>query len=53
MFLLVVERHTQLLTKMSTRNRKIIFLESRALTVRRADKLTAICEPIVQTLSDP
>jgi hypothetical protein len=34
---------TQPLTEMSTRSRKIIFLESRARPVRRADNLTAIC----------
>jgi hypothetical protein len=38
---------TQSLTEMSSRNRKIMFLGSRALPVRRADNLTAICEPIV------
>jgi hypothetical protein len=38
---------TQLLTEMSTRGRKIMFLGSRARPVRRADNLTAICEPIV------
>jgi hypothetical protein len=35
------------LTEMSTRNRKIMFLRSRARPVLKADKLTAICEPIV------
>jgi hypothetical protein len=38
---------TQPLTEMSTRSRKIVFLGSRAGPVRRADKLIAICEPIV------
>jgi hypothetical protein len=38
---------TQPLTEMSTRSRKIIFLGSRALPVRRTDNFTAICEPIV------
>jgi hypothetical protein len=38
---------TQPLTQMTISSRKIIFLGSRALPVRRADKLTAICEPIV------
>jgi hypothetical protein len=33
--------------RMSTRSRKIMFLGSRARPVRRADKLTAICEPVV------
>jgi hypothetical protein len=28
-------------------NRKVMFLGSRARAVRRADNLTAICEPIV------
>jgi hypothetical protein len=36
-----------LLTEMRTRSRKITFLGSRARPVRRADNLTAICEPIV------
>jgi hypothetical protein len=34
---------------LSTRNRKIMFLGSRARSVRRADNLTTICEPTVQT----
>jgi hypothetical protein len=38
---------TQLLTEMSTRSRKLMFLGSKARPVRRADNLTAICEPIV------
>jgi hypothetical protein len=39
---------TQPLTKMSTRNIKIImFLESKVRPVRKADSLTAISEPIV------
>jgi hypothetical protein len=39
---------TQPLTEMSTRNIKIImFLGSKERLVRTADKLTAICEPIV------
>jgi hypothetical protein len=38
---------TQLLTEMSTRSRKIMFLASRVKPVHRADNLTAICEPIV------
>jgi hypothetical protein len=38
---------TQPLTEMSTRSRRIMFLESRARPVRRADSLTAICEPTV------
>jgi hypothetical protein len=39
---------TQPLTEMSTRNIKIImFLWSKVRLVRRADNLTAICEPIV------
>jgi hypothetical protein len=39
---------TQLLTDMSTRNIKImLFLGSKVRPVRRADNLTAICEPIV------
>jgi hypothetical protein len=37
---------TQSLTEMSTRSRNIMFLGIRALPVRRADNLTAICEPI-------
>jgi hypothetical protein len=39
---------THPLTEMSTGNLKIItFLESKVRRVRRADKLTAICDPIV------
>jgi hypothetical protein len=38
---------TQPVTEISTTSRKIMFLESRARPVRRADNLTAICEPIV------
>jgi hypothetical protein len=34
-------------SEMNTRSRKLMFLESRAWSVRRADNLTAICEPIV------
>jgi hypothetical protein len=34
---------------MSSRSRKILFRESRALPVRRADNLTANCEPVVWT----
>jgi hypothetical protein len=30
-----------------------MFLESKVRRVRRADSLTAICEPIVQTMWDP
>jgi hypothetical protein len=30
-----------------------MFLGSKELSVRRADNLTAICEPIVQTIWDP
>jgi hypothetical protein len=41
---------TQLLTEMSTRSRKIMFLGSRARPVLRADNLTAVCEPIVHTM---
>jgi hypothetical protein len=37
---------TQPLTEMSTRSRNIMFLGSKARPVRRADNLTAICEPI-------
>jgi hypothetical protein len=36
-----------LLTEMSTTNIKIMFLGSKLRLVRRADNLTAICEPIV------
>jgi hypothetical protein len=43
---------TQPLIEMSARSIKM-FLGSRAQPVRRADNLTAICEPIVQTLWDP
>jgi hypothetical protein len=32
---------------------KIMFLRSRARPVRKADNLTAICEPIVYTMWDP
>jgi hypothetical protein len=39
---------TQPKTEMSTRDIKIImFLRSKVRRVRRADNLTAICEPIV------
>jgi hypothetical protein len=38
---------TEPVTEMSTRSGKIMFLESRERPVRRADNLTAICEPIV------
>jgi hypothetical protein len=38
---------------MSTRSRKIMFLGSRARPVRKADSLTANCEPTVYTLWDP
>jgi hypothetical protein len=44
---------TQPRTEMSTKNRNIIFLVSRARPVRRADKLTAICEPNVYKMWDP
>jgi hypothetical protein len=45
---------TQPLTEMSTRNIKIImFLGSEVQPVRRADNLTTINEPIVQTMWDP
>jgi hypothetical protein len=36
--------YTQPLTDMSTRSREIMFLGSRALSARKADNLTAICE---------
>jgi hypothetical protein len=36
---------TQLLKEMSTRSRRKMFLGSRARPVRRADNLTAMCEP--------
>jgi hypothetical protein len=44
-----------MLTEMSTRNMKIIimFLGSKVRQVRRADNLTAICEPNVWTMWDP
>jgi hypothetical protein len=32
---------------------KIMFLESRARPVRRAEKITAICEPIAYAMWDP
>jgi hypothetical protein len=39
---------TQPLTGMSTRNRQIImFLGNKVRRLRRGDKLTAICEPIL------
>jgi hypothetical protein len=41
---------TQPLTEMSTKNRKIMFLSSKERPVRKADNLTAICEPIVYTM---
>jgi hypothetical protein len=37
----------------SVSNRKIMFLGSRARPVRKADNLTAVCEPIVYTVWDP
>jgi hypothetical protein len=40
-------RATQLLTEISTRCRKIMLLRSREQPVRKADNLTAICEPTV------
>jgi hypothetical protein len=36
----------RLLTEMSSRNRRIMFLRSKAWLVHRADNLSAICEPI-------
>jgi hypothetical protein len=44
---------TQSLTEMSTRSRNIMFLGSKVRLVRRADKFTAICEPILYTMWDP
>jgi hypothetical protein len=44
---------TQPLTEMSTKSRKIMFLESKVRPVRRADNLAAICEPIVYIICDP
>jgi hypothetical protein len=38
---------TQPLTEMSIRDRIKILLESKVLPVRKADNLSAICEPIV------
>jgi hypothetical protein len=38
------------LTEISTRSRKIMFLGSRARSVRRTDNRNVICEPIVQTM---
>jgi hypothetical protein len=38
---------TQSLTEMSTRNRKKMFLGSKARQTREADNHTAICEPII------
>jgi hypothetical protein len=38
---------TQPLTEMSARNIKIMFLGNKVRRVRKADNLTAICEPIV------
>jgi hypothetical protein len=37
----------QLVTEMSTRNIKIMFLRSKARPVRGPDNVTTICEPIV------
>jgi hypothetical protein len=39
---------TQPLTEISTRNRRIMFLESRARRVRGVDNLAAICQPIIK-----
>jgi hypothetical protein len=36
----------QPLTQINIRSRKVMFLRSRARPARKADKLTAICEPI-------
>jgi hypothetical protein len=45
---------TQPLAEMSTRSRKIMFMASKMRSVRRADNLTAICEPIqVQVILRP
>jgi hypothetical protein len=44
---------TQPLTEMSIRSRKILFLGSRARAVRKANNLTAICEPIVYIMWNP
>jgi hypothetical protein len=44
---------TQPLTEMNTRSRKIMSLGSGTRPARMADNLTAICEPIVYTMSDP
>jgi hypothetical protein len=44
---------TQPLTEMSTKCRKIMFLGSGALPVRRADNLTAIFEEFFKTIWDP
>jgi hypothetical protein len=44
---------TQPLTEMSIRSREIMFLRNRVRQARRADYLTAICEPIVYTMWDP
>jgi hypothetical protein len=45
---------TEPLTEMSTRNIKIImFLGNKVRRVRKADKHTAIYEPIVQTMWYP
>jgi hypothetical protein len=38
---------------MSIRNKKTMFLGSKALPVRRAGNLIAICEPIVDAMWDP
>jgi hypothetical protein len=43
----------QPLTEMSNRSRDLMFLGSRARPVRKADNLTAICEPIVYNISQP
>jgi hypothetical protein len=45
--ILPVPEYTQPVPEMSTRNRKVMFLGSRARPVCRVDKFTAICEPIV------
>jgi hypothetical protein len=44
---------TQSVTEMSTKNRKLMILGSRARPVRRANSLTAIFEPVVYTVWDP
>jgi hypothetical protein len=49
----ITVQFTQPLKEMNTRNRKIMFLGSRARPVHMADNPATIYEPIVETMWDP